>query len=360
MITESTQNKNKWPARILSGVAGAVLGYAAWAGMNKPDFAQLWNKLFGRQPQQNQFQGLAAKSAKDTTNSHSTSPDQSAHVQERMQYYVNDFNMNSALKITKAMLQSTMDSIPTGPDFWFMATDPGQGIEANPQNGNILRQKEIAYGNVPAGGFFYGSSGPATYEIPGMPTLRVTKGEKEHIVNQVYILGRVAPEGDATNMTIKIKNDFPGHMFVTQAQPSSQEDRTTTIGKINPIWDAQQLLWGGVNPNCSVGCKTILYWVVDPNTKSMHVWEIDPNNSTLWKERTDLEADYIKSSSSSKSMNGVINAQLGQLASLPKMQVPGSRTYTVSPALSQPGFVLPPDSTGVGGQTIFRKGRDFT
>lgn len=206
-------------------------------------------------------------------------------VDGKLKWYAGDFNRNtSGEHISTDSLRAIVDTIPNDDARSFFAQDLVGGLEPNPQNGTILRENDRVSLNVPAGGFAYTSSGPLGIEVPGMPKINLKEGETEGVVNQVIVLGLVNATGDSKNMTVKLTNPFPGHIFVTQAQPSDAADRTSINDKVNKVWFAQQLAWGGVNPNCSTGCKTIKLHIIDPNTKRYSIYEIDPAKPNVWKE----------------------------------------------------------------------------
>lgn len=200
----------------------------------------------------------------------------------RLQFWTDDFNrLNINEPTSETELKGLMELIPVGAQQRIFAEN-GQGIEPNPQNGTILRENKTASLNVPAGGWVYISSGPITVHVPDMEATQVTEGENEGIVNHTFIMGTVNGNGDSRNITAEIDNPHPGHVFVTQAQPSTQEDRKKVEEKVGREWYAQQLRWARVNPNCSVGCTKVRVYIIDANTKALQIWTIDPRNPLLW------------------------------------------------------------------------------
>ncbi|MEK6952287.1 MAG: hypothetical protein AABX29_04685 [Nanoarchaeota archaeon] len=191
-----------------------------------------------------------------------------ALIDEKIGYYVDDFNRNNQeVQITAEDLIHLIDIIPTTGIFDVFADDLLGGIEPHPENITILREGDPdteeggphADLNVPRNAFSYSSSGEMTISIGDKEIARLTEGEGEDVVNLVFYFN----SGDR-NQTVHLSEYANGNVLVTQGQPTAESDP-----QVNRIWTSQQLAWAGETPNASDGSIRQKFIFIDVETQTV-------------------------------------------------------------------------------------------
>lgn len=172
------------------------------------------------------------------------SAEDQALIDEKIGFYVDDFNRNNQeVQITAEDLIHLIEIIPTTGIFDVFAEDYLGGIEPHPENITILREGPDADLNVPRNAFSYSSSGEMTISIGDKEIARLTEGEGDDVVNLVFYFNA----GDR-NQTVHLSEYANAHVLVTQGQPTGESDP-----EASRIWTAQQLKWAENTPNASDG-----------------------------------------------------------------------------------------------------------